>query len=116
MVYHDIEINLPGAQEVIDRFGLGAGGKGQMFFTNELLRISDAYTPFDIGTLKNTATIGTSGDFIQYNTVYARRLWYGDGFNFKGAPIRGSRWVSRAFMDNQEAIIKSVEDYIVRGG
>lgn len=36
-------------------------------------------------------------------------------FNYNGAPLRGSKWLERAFKDNKKQIINSVEQYIKRG-
>ncbi|WP_205700222.1 minor capsid protein [Erysipelothrix sp. HDW6A] len=97
----------------------------QKFFSNELMRIADGYVPFRQGALKNSATIETDGTAINYNVPYARVHWYGKimagslpkqptekDMNYQGAPIRGHRWVERAYADNKDAIIKAVESYM----
>ncbi|QIK56668.1 hypothetical protein G7059_01805 [Erysipelothrix sp. HDW6A] len=122
---HNITIDLPGTYEIVDRFGLGPNGMTQKFFSNELMRIADGYVPFRQGALKNSATIETDGTAINYNVPYARVHWYGKimagslpkqptekDMNYQGAPIRGHRWVERAYADNKDAIIKAVESYM----
>lgn len=122
---HNITIDLPGTYEIVDRFGLGPDGMTQKFFSNELMRIADGYVPFRQGALKNSATIETDGTAINYNVPYARVHWYGKimagslpkqptekDMNYRGAPIRGPRWVERAYADNKDAIIKAVESYM----
>ena len=110
------KLNMPDAQEVIDSYGLGSGGKVQMFYTNELLRIADPYAPFrTFGSIRNGATIENGGTEIVYTAPYATRLWYGDNFNFTGAPLRGSRWLQRAYDDNIDSLVESLETFIKKG-
>ena len=52
-------------------------GSAQMFFTSELMRLSDKYVPFGNGPLKNSAMIEKDGTGLIYNTPYARLHWYG---------------------------------------
>lgn len=35
---------------------------------------------------------------------------------FNGAPLRGPKWVERAYMDNKQALLSSVEQFANRGG
>jgi len=84
-------------------------------FAHELRRISDPYTPRDTGTLIATSTVADDGSWIQYNQEYARRLWYGDGFNFQGSPTRGSRWVQRAENVNKDHLDKFLLKVIKQG-
>lgn len=102
-------------RQVIDRLVGKDRTKAKTFLANELVTATDQYVPFRDGYLKNSATISIDGGFIQYNMPYARRLYYGDGFNFKGAPIRGSRWVDRSWSVNGDSILNAVEKYIARG-
>ena len=64
-------------------------GDAQKFFTSELMRLSDNYTPFNSGALKNTVQMSKDGTAIIYNVPYARYLWYGqlmvDPITGKGA-------------------------------
>lgn len=142
----EIRFDLSDADKIIKEHGLGPGGSVQKFFTNELLRISDPYTPFSSGILKGTAFISQDGTSIFYNTPYARYLWYGKlmvdpitrkgaffnpayGFwsrpkvqkqltdidlEYQGAPLRGPRWVERAYIDNKQALLSSVEKFANR--
>jgi len=123
--------------------GLNDGGATQRFFTNEVMRASDPYTPFDTGVLKNTAQ--NCGDNIYYNVPYARYVWYGKlmvdpkthkgaffsedyGFwsrpntpklltdvdlEYHGGAKRGAYWVNRAWIDNKDSILKATKDYII---
>lgn len=117
-----ITIDLSNAPKIISKLGLNAGGKTQLFFTNELMRISDPYVPFKQGALKNSARIVDEGTAIQYNTPYARYQWYGKvmigskpkvvtdrDLVYRGGALRGKMWVARAFNDNKQMIIDAVE-------
>lgn len=102
-------------RQVIDRLVGKDRTKAKLFLGNELMRATDPFVPFRDGYLKNSAYLSVMGDYIKYNTPYARRLYYGDGFNFKGTPIRGSRWVDRSWSVNGDSILNAVEKYIARG-
>lgn len=83
------KIDMSSADEIIQKHGLAPGGMIQKMLTNEILKISDPYTPFLTGVMKNSATIAIDGTAIFYNTPYARYLWNGklmvDPITKKGA-------------------------------
>ena len=107
-----VDFNIKG---MLDDVGLAPGGRVQTMLNNEILRISDPFAPFDIGTLKNSGTIEPGNMAISYNTPYAKRMWYGDNFNFQGAPIRGSRWVERAWAIDGNEVISNINKAIRNG-
>lgn len=107
-----VVINLPNAKDVVGKFGLGTNGEVQKFFTNEVWRATLKYVPFDQGYLSNSSRISNDGTSITYEMPYARRLYFSQGYNFKGAPIRGAKWVDRGFNNNQRAILKAVNRFI----
>ena len=99
----------------------GYPNNARLFLANEIVRVSDPYVPFKDGYLKNSVEILNDGRQIQYGgrgpaNAYARRMWYGDTFNFKGSPIRGSRWVNRAVASNRNQIIASMQRMADKGG
>jgi len=72
--------------------------KAQKFVDSEVIRLCEPYTPEDSSDLIKSVTIATkigSGQVI-WRTPYARRMYYGNGYIFRGAPIKGSHWGSRA--------------------
>lgn len=100
----------------IQKLGIERGGRVHKGITNEIYRVSDPYTPMKTGALKNTVAFDSDGGGFTYLVPYARKHWYDlQGANFRGAPLRGSRWVTRAFNDNQEAIIRSAKEMIKNG-
>ena len=53
----DIDIDLEQVSSVLRRHGLQQSGPVQSFFTNEVMRRSDKYTPMQTGMLKNNVTV-----------------------------------------------------------
>lgn len=94
---YDVKFNL---DDCIKALGLDEKGRVQNFVTNEVLRLSEPYVPFDIaelyanpGRLKNSGHI--EGTDVVWKTPYARYLYYHPEFNFQGSPMRGGNWVDR---------------------
>lgn len=81
------KINTRDLHKVVKSFE--PNGETQRFFTSELMRLSDNYTPFRNGPLKNTVRMSLDGTAIIYNVPYARYMWYGrlmvDPITGKGA-------------------------------
>lgn len=126
------EINLPNINQVIQKAGTQPGGRTQQFFTHELRRLADPYVPMGVGVLKNSSRVVDNDTAIEYHTPYAQYHWYGKlmvdpltgsswaragtqkiltpiNMNYRGGPLRGPRWVNRAFEDNKDALLQSVE-------
>lgn len=100
--------------KALSSVGMGVGGKAQLFFNNELIRVSDPFVPMDTGILKNSSRVEPNNLGISYNTPYARR-WYFEEANFQGAPVRGTRWVDRAWAVNKQEIINGMQSALDRG-
>lgn len=101
-------------QSMLSSVGLVQGSKLQTAFNNELIRVSDPFVPMDSGILKNSARIESDNLGISYDTPYARR-WYFEEANFQGSPVRGTRWVERAWAINKEEIIQGLQNGLDRG-
>lgn len=143
-----VKIDFKSAMQIVKAHGLGPGGDVQKFFSNELLRCSDPYTPFKNGILAGTVLMASDYTFFEYTVPYARYLWEGKlmvdpitgkgaffspiyGFwsrpktqkeltnmdlKFNGSPLRGSKWVERAWLDNKQTLLLSTEKLANRGG
>jgi hypothetical protein len=103
------------AQQILNNRGLGHDKRAQKFFTNEVKKFSDPYTPMDSGMLKSNVSI--SSDSITYSSPYARYQYYGiskngKAFNYAGAPMRGGKWDKRMWSDRGSEIVKSVADLV----
>lgn len=94
---------------------LNHNGEAQRFFTNEIKRLSDPYTPLDSSVLKNSTIVDTNT--ITYNQVYSNYQWVGVSklgkhLNYQGAPKRGKEWTFRMWADRGDEIVKSVATFI----
>jgi hypothetical protein len=110
-----VKIEINSTEEILKARHLEDGGQAQKFFTSEVKRFADAYTPMDSGALKSNATIGT--DSITYNSVYAKYQFYGTSkngkaLNYQGSPMRGKEWSKRMFADRGKEIIQSVASFV----
>lgn len=115
--------------DCIETLGLNERGRVQQVVTNEVLRLSDSYIPFDEGTLKDSGHIEDDTDIV-WDTPYARYMWNGivyedpelhcAGFKtengwrsrrdvekvptsrklqYHGGKLRGDHWVDRMMMN-----------------
>ncbi len=96
----DYQVNF-NLQDCLKGLGLNERGRVQQVVTNEVLRLSDAYVPFDKagiyeqpGRLRDSGHIENETDIV-WETPYARRLYYHPEYNFQGKPKRGGNWVDR---------------------
>ena len=99
----------------------GYPNNARLFLANQIITVSDPFVPRKDSYLKNSAEAINGGRQIQYGgrgpaNAYARRMWYGDTFNFREGPIRGSRWVNRAVASNHNQIIASMQRMADKGG
>lgn len=76
-IMFEVEIDLPGTHEMLQGLNLEPTGRAQQFFTNEIIRYSDKYVPFDAGILKNSAMPAPDYESIIYVAPYARYHWFG---------------------------------------
>ncbi len=102
----------------------GAYNEVQVFVDNEVLRLSDPYTPMQSGMLKLSGKLGTvpgSGEVI-YNAPYARYHYYGKvmegrapkkltdrDIQHHGVPPAGQRgpyWFERMKADKKDQILR----------
>lgn len=73
----EIELNLLSPKQQLKKLGIDKNGAAQRFFTNELMRLSNNYLPFQSGALQASERMSHSGDAIIYNSPYARVHWFG---------------------------------------
>lgn len=109
-----VTINLDPTEKILLKRKLSKNGQAQLFFTNEIARLSEPYVPFQGGDLKNKKTI--SNNKITYNMPYARKQYYsnagaGKEGNSKGG-LRGKLWVKRCWSDKGKDICKSVAQFV----
>ena len=108
-----VKINIDPTQKILLKRNLNKNGKAQRFFTNEVKRLSDPYTPLDTGQLKTNVDIQSNK--IIYKLPYAKRQYYEnkglgkDGISRGG--LRGKQWVSRMWADRGKEIVNSVAKF-----
>lgn len=67
--------------------------QNMLFASTTLARYLDPYVPFRSGVLARTARPTTRG--VEYIQPYARRMYYGERFNFTKAyhPLATAKWL-----------------------
>lgn len=89
-------------QDCIRGLGLDEKGRVQQFVTNEVLRLSDDYIPFDEGSLKDSGHIENDTDVVWGGAVapYAHYMWEGIVYedpelHCAGFQVKDGGWRSR---------------------
>lgn len=100
MLIHDMKKSLK-------RRGLEENGEVQKFIDTEVIRLSEPYTPFDSGYLKNDAPklktqIGSG--LIKYAAPYAKKQYYENSGRSGGR--RGKLWFQRMKVDHKDDILR----------
>lgn len=98
------------------RRNLETGGAVQMAIDNAVIRYSHPYCPFETGTLADSpyrASPPGQGEVI-YETPYARRLYYGEDFNFNQDtnPLAGAYWVERMKANHLQDIVEEAKSVL----
>lgn len=109
-----VTINIDPAEKILLKRKLNNNGQAQLFFTNEVARLSEPYIPFQGGDLKNKKTI--SKNKITYNMPYAKKQYFtnagaGKEGTAKGG-LRGKFWVKRCWGDKGKDICRSVAQFV----
>lgn len=89
-----VTIQMDSINKILSRRGLEEKGKVQRYIDNEVIRLSEPYTPHLTGALKRSAKAGTdigSGEVV-WNSPYARFHYYG---NVMISPSTGSTWAKK---------------------
>lgn len=86
--------------------------KAQAWLDSEVLKDSDPYVPMKTGTLVKSGIRGTTlgSGMIVYNAPYARRMYYGIGYNFNRTkhPNAQAFWFEAAKSSNKTKWIRGV--------
>ncbi|MCI8332848.1 MAG: hypothetical protein HFE78_08505 [Clostridiales bacterium] len=84
----------------------------KIFANNTFFRYLYPYTPYVTGTMSEDVDIDEEG--IHYNSVYANRNYYGEGFNFSKEkhPLAQEKWGEVAGSIHGVAISREVENYV----
>lgn len=105
----DISVNLSGAKKKLSSHSVQ---RGRYAVANQALADMNPFVPADDFILRQSATINIDGTGINYNTPYARRLFYIYMYNYT-TPGTGPRWDLKAkgmFMsDWVDAFVKGAD-------
>ena len=84
----------------------------KIFANNTLFRYMYPYTPYVTGTMSEDVDIDADG--IHYNSIYANRNYYGEGFKFSKEkhPLAQAKWGEIAGKIHGSAIARETENYI----
>ena len=91
--------------------------KAQKKVDSEVLRLTTPYVPFRSGELIRSGIRNTvlGEGRVVYKTPYARRLYYSQGYKFRGAPQRGQKWFERMKRKHKEYILLQAKEVFERG-
>ncbi|GIO25167.1 minor capsid protein [Oceanobacillus sp. J11TS1] len=87
-----ISINLDGAKRKMSQ---QSRKQGQYALANQAMADMNQFVPMKESILRNTATIDIDGGGINYNTPYARKMFYMMMYNYT-TPGTGPRWDNKA--------------------
>lgn len=120
----NVKVNIP-TEEILRSRGLGSSHEAERYLANEVLRLSDPYTPFQQGALKAGRINSGNPTTIEYNTPYAHYQWAGKamggrapkhytgkGLTYSGGPMRGKEWTKRMMADRGAEVVKSLAVYV----
>lgn len=70
--------------------------RGQFAMANQAMADMNTFVPKREGDLRNSAHIDSGGQFVVWETPYAKRQFYGIGIHNYTAPGTGPRWDLKA--------------------
>lgn len=109
-----VTINIDPTKKILLKRKLNNNGQAQLFFTNEIVRLSEPYVPFQGGDLKNKKAVSINK--ITYIMPYAKKQYFTnagvgkEGTNKGG--LRGKLWVKRCWADKGKDICRSVAQFV----
>lgn len=71
------DIVMPTIRNVLTDAGLTAGGRTQIFLTNEAMRLMNPFVPFRENGLRSSARVVDNGTAIEYQSPYAHYQYMG---------------------------------------
>lgn len=78
-----------------------------------IMETAKPYVPYDTGNLEDHTYVDENGRIV-YDTVYAKRLYYGDGFRFSTEkhPMACARWLEVSMGLNGSYILYNTAEII----
>lgn len=72
-------------------------GPVQLALNEQVLKDSNVYVPFDVGTLESSGVLGADGKSVEWNMPYAKAQYYGlPNKSTDKHPEAQCRWFERA--------------------
>ena len=84
---------------------------------SQIIKDTDPYVPFRTGATASSPMRGSSVGIIRYTTPYARKIYYGAGFNFRRAfhPQATHHWLEKRMAIWMRAWTRIVARLLARG-
>ena len=106
-------------KQIVDDY-VTHGGKTSYYIAQRWHMLTNKFVPFKTGALSNRLVdvlTNKNRASIIYRTSYARRMYYGDGFNFNKThhPLVTSRWHEAAKKAGlMKTLIENLADFLRR--
>lgn len=112
-----LEWNKPVKQVAKDALG---GDAALVFLASEARRLMNPYVPMDTGALADTVDtyVENGTGKVHYRQPYARRLFFGEGYNFsmEKHPKAAARWDEAMLRDRKADLVRAVQNFVRRQG
>lgn len=107
-----VEVNFTLLQNKVDK--ILEDDTVKLAIHNALARYCHPYVPYLYGPLSETVEI--TPEYIKYIQPYARRQYYGDGFNFTKDyhPLATSRWDQAMMQDRGDQFSNEIQELLIR--
>ena len=99
-----VSVKLDAASKILQKRGLGPGGRCQKLLAEEVARLSEPYIPQKTGNLADSVRV--EADAVSYTAPYAAEAYYAkDGGR---SPVQGPYWTQRMWLDRGREIVRTV--------
>ena len=107
----DVKFHLNGFNSILKNLNLEERGKVQTVIDSEVVRLSEPYVPFDMGTLARSAYGSDYGSgLVVYETEYAKKQY----FTNKGNGRRVKKWIEVMKLNHLDEIKKTAASAVGR--
>ena len=132
-----LKLKMNDTNKILKDHGMQENGPVVKCLRDTVDKFCDQYIPMESGILKNSKTYPSNHE-IKYTSPYAhymykgqlmvgptgssyarkgeRKHYVGKSLKFQGAPKRGGEWEKRMMNDRRKDVIKSVQNFIKKGG
>lgn len=133
-----LKLKMNDTNKILKDHGMQENGAVTKWLRDTVDRFCDPYVPMESGMLKKNSKTYPSNHEIKYTSPYAhymykgqlmvgptgssyartgeKKHYVGKLLKFQGAPKRGGEWEKRMMNDRRKDVIKSVQNFIEKGG